>query len=223
MQTELVDTLMKLPFLAEQSEEALENLAKKIREVKYKKKSYIINEGEMTNSLYFIFSGKVRVYCTDENAKEVILTTLMAGSSFGILSLLSNRPRSATVQALENTVCGVIAKADFLQWVQLHPESALLLLCELSDKIQSLTDKVKTLALSGAYERFIQVLHDMCVSENDIRVIREAPTQEAFANMIGVRRETVSKFMGDLIKLGVLSKSKNGKILFILKKIPSRY
>ena len=54
---------------------------------RFAKNSVIINEGDTTNSLYLILSGKVKVFLNDKNGKEVILNVINAGDYFGEVSL----------------------------------------------------------------------------------------------------------------------------------------
>ena len=58
----------------------------------------IINEGDMTNSLYIILSGRVKVFLDDESGKEVILNVVEAGDYFGEVSLFDDGKRSACFQ-----------------------------------------------------------------------------------------------------------------------------
>ena len=221
MHSDLLSSLAEIKFLANQGEESLKELAEKIKEIKFKKKSVIIHEGDESSTLYFIISGKVKIFCTDENNKHVILALQEAGTSFGVLSLLSDVPRSATVEAIETTICGTISKLDFIQWIHAHPEVAIELMIDLTEKIRNLTEKVKQLALSNAYERTIKVLYELAKTENNIMVIRNKPTQESLATMVGTSRESICKFLNALRDGGYLEIS--GKTIRILKKLPPKF
>jgi CRP/FNR family cyclic AMP-dependent transcriptional regulator len=200
VQSEIFSALKSIPFLSHLSDEALLALATKAKSVKYPKQATIISEGDDTTSLYVILSGKVRVYSSDDKSKEVTLVIQEAGTHFGELALLSDEPRSASVETLEKTVCGVISKADFLNWLKQHPEVAISLLSVLSEKIRYLTEKVKQMALSNVYERTIKVLYEMARKEDDILVIHNRPTQQELANMVGASREMINKIMHELTK-----------------------
>jgi len=219
MQQDVYLGLIKIPFLAKLPEDALFALASKAKSVKYAKHSIIISEGDDTSSLYIILSGKVRIYGSDEKSKEVTLSTQDPGSYFGELALLSDEPRSASVQALEQTICGVICKADFIHWLRQHPDVAISLLSVLSEKIRFLTEKVKQMALSNVYERTIKVLQDMAVKEGNISVIYNRPTQQELANMVGSSREMVNKVMKELTKGGYVVLDE--KTLRIENKLPA--
>jgi len=138
------------------------------------------------------------------------------------LALVCHRPvRSATIQAMEQTVCAVLTKVDFINWLNLHPEVAIAMLEVFSEKIVFLTEKVKQMALASAYERLICVLQNLADKEGDISVIHIKPTDEELAKMVGTQRETINRFINGLIEGGYVSK--HGKVLRIDKKLPAQY
>jgi len=213
MQQEVFLSLKKILLLSKLPDEALNALAAKAKSVKFPKQAIIITEGDETSSLYIILSGKVRVFSSDEKSKEVTLLVQESGSYFGELALLGDEPRSASVETLEKTVCGIISKDDFKSWLVSHPDVAMGLLSELSEKIRHLTEKVKQMALSNVYERTIKVLQDMAIKEGDIFVIDNKPTQQELANMVGSSREMINKVMKELTKGGyVVIKDKTLRI-----------
>jgi CRP/FNR family transcriptional regulator, cyclic AMP receptor protein len=218
MQQEVFLNLKKIPLLSKLPDEALNALAAKSKSVKFPKQAIIITEGDETSSLYIILSGKVRVFSSDEKSKEVTLIIQESGSYFGELALLGDEPRSASVETLEKTACGIISKDDFKYWLASHPDVAIGLLRVLAEKIRQLTEKVKQMALSNVYERTIKVLQDMATQEGDIFVIHNRPTQQELANMVGSSREMINKIMKELTKGGYMVIK--DKTLRIEKKLP---
>ncbi len=221
MQQDVLLSLKKIPFLSKLPDEALNALSAKVKSIKFPKQAVIISEGDETSSLYIILSGKVRVFSRDEKSKEVTLLIQESGSYFGELALLGNVPRSANVETLENTVCGVISKDNFKCWLATHPDVAIEMLCDLSEKIRHLTEKVKHMALSNVYERTIQVLQDMAIKEGEILVINNKPTQQELANMVGSSREMINKIIKELTKGGYVVIKEN--TLRIEKKLPASW
>lgn len=221
MQQDVFTSLKNVPFLSKLPDEALNALAAKAKPVKFPKQAVIISEGDETSSLYIILSGKVRVFSRDEKSKEVTLLVQESGSYFGELALLGDMPRSASVETLVNTICGIISKNDFKLWLASHPDVAIGLLSNLSDKIRQLTEKVKQMALSNVYERTIRVLQDMAVKEGDMFVIDNKPTQQELANIVGSSREMVNKVMKELTKGGYVDIK--DKTLRIKSKLPSSW
>lgn len=201
MQQEIFSALQKISFLANLPDETLLTLAAKAKSAKFPKHATILTEGDETSSFYVILSGKVRVYSSDlNNSKEVTLMIQESDTHFGELAMFSDEPRSATVETLEKTVCGVISKSDFLNWLKQNPDVAIRLLGVLSEKIRFLTEKVKQMALSNVYERTTKVLYEMAKPEGDVFVIHNKPTQQELATMVGASREMINKIMNELTK-----------------------
>lgn len=196
--------LKKIAFLSSLPDDALISLAAKAKLGSFTRQTIIITEGDETDSIYIILSGKVRIFTSDEEGKEVTLLSQEAGSYFGELALLGNEPRSASVITLEKTVCAMISKNDFKSWLTDHPDVAIDLLRELSEKVRRLTEKVKQMALSNVYQRTIQALQKMATEEEGIYVIANRPTQQELANMVGASREMVNKIMKELCKGGYI-------------------
>jgi CRP/FNR family cyclic AMP-dependent transcriptional regulator len=218
MQQEVFLNLKKIPFFSDLPDEELNSLAAKAKSVNFSKQAIIITEGDVTSSLYIILSGKVRVFSSDEKSKEVTLMIQESGSYFGELALLGDEPRSASVETLEKTACGIISKDDFKYWLASHPDVAIGLLRVLAKKIRQLTEKVKQMALSNVYERTIKVLQDMATQEGDIFVIHNRPSQQELANMVGSSREMINKIMKELTIGGYMVIK--DKTLKIEKKLP---
>ena len=66
--------------------------------------SVIITEGEAGSSMYLIVSGEVKVYTRGTgNAGSVYLAKLGEGDFFGEVSVLTGKPRTATITASQRT------------------------------------------------------------------------------------------------------------------------
>lgn len=221
MQEEIFQGLKAIPFLAEFPDEVLIEFAQHAKKSQFPKNTIIISEGDETNSLYILLSGKVRVFSSELDGKEITLSIQKPISYFGELALLSTEPRSASVITTEHCVCAIISKSDFKNWLGHHPDVAIRLIHDLSNKVRQLTDKIKQLALMTVYERTIQTLYDMAESEGELKVIHNRPTQQELANMVGSSREMINKIMKELTKGDYISIS--GKTLTIERKLPESW
>ena len=68
----------------------------------YPKHSIVIHEGDDSDSLWVIREGKVKIFVSDENGKEVILNVQGPFEYFGELALIDQAPRSASVMTTEH-------------------------------------------------------------------------------------------------------------------------
>ena len=216
----LLSCLKNIPTFSEVPDAALEPLANCASRKSFLKNTLIISEGDPAGPLFIILSGKVRVFLDSEAGKSVTLGVQKSGSYFGELSLLDDEPRSASIMTLEPTLCALIPKQAFVNWLRAHPEDAALgVMRGLTRRIRTLTDNVRGLALYDVYTRLSKILHGLAVVENDELLIREKVSHQELANQVGSSREMVSKIMKDLANGGYLAME--GKVVRILKPLPA--
>ena len=197
-------------------EDALRPLLEHAATKSYPKNTVIVSEGDRSEGLYVILSGKVRVFLANENGKEVTLGVEGPGNHFGEMTL-DGGPRSASVMTLEPSRFLVVPKTAVEAFIAARPEFALHLLRKVIGRVRVLTENVKSLALQDVYGRFTRLLHELAVEE-DGKLVLEKPTQQEIANRIGASREMVSMILKDLVKGGYLAVS--GKRIVIEKKLP---
>ena len=62
----------------------------------------ILEKGDRSNSLYFLLRGDLSVYVNDERGEHV-LNQINAGEVFGVMSMLLDQPRSASIRTGNKT------------------------------------------------------------------------------------------------------------------------
>ena len=110
-------------------------------------------EGDPADGLYVVVSGRIKVFLSDNDGKEVVLTVESAGACFGEIALLDEEPRSASVAALENTELLIIYRDQFMDLLDNHPEFVRSLIRSLAHMVRRLTKNVESLALKEVYCR----------------------------------------------------------------------
>lgn len=213
--------LNKIPIFSALSEDALRTLESHSTVKSYRKNTVIIEKGDETTSLYVLESGKVRVYVSDDEGKEVVLSVLEEpGAYFGELALVGDTERTASVMTVEDSRLRIISKHDFTACLADKPQIALALIRDLVHQVKTLTDRVGTLALNDVYGRVAVTLNEWA-REEDGRLITGRLTQQEIAQMVGSSREMVSRIFKDL-RLGGYIDIQNKRIE-LLKKLPARW
>lgn len=187
----------------------------------YPNHSMVIYEGDQSDSLYIIISGKVKVFLADEEGKEVTLNMQGEGEYFGELSLFDDAPRSASVITTENTRLTVISKAALDECLGNNPAIALKVIRGLARRLRKLTENVRSLALMDVYGRIARILIEMAETKDDKKVIPQRLTQREIASMVGASREMVSRILRDLSIGGYITIEK--KIITINDRLPSAW
>jgi CRP-like cAMP-binding protein len=84
----------------------------------------IVKEGDPGDSMYLIKSGKVEVTTLDpKDRRRLTLARLSTGEFFGEVSLIKNKPRTATITALNPTELLHLDRARFDELSKNHPDS----------------------------------------------------------------------------------------------------
>jgi ABC-type bacteriocin/lantibiotic exporter with double-glycine peptidase domain/CRP-like cAMP-binding protein len=125
-----VNTEELIPFLRRNSvfslldEPDIERLAEKMTLLRFAVGDVIIQEGDVGNHAFLIYSGRVRVVKQSTSGKVVTLITQHAGDIFGEQAILKDITRTASVRAAEDVALFRIEQEDFRNLVDAVPKLA---------------------------------------------------------------------------------------------------
>ena len=191
------------------SPELTEQLVRSLNSISLKKNTLIFGKDSDGDGLYIIRSGQVKVVLQNEEGKEIILATFQPGDFFGEMSLLDGRPRSANVFTTQNTQLLVLSRQSLFQHIEQYPTTGLKILMEMSSRLRRADEVIGNLVMLDAYGRVARVLIDLSEQQGEVTeegiLIKDRPTQQDMASMIGTTRETVSRILSDFQKRGLLS------------------
>ncbi len=195
-------------------------LAERGRRVTYRKNNILINEGEVSDGVYVILSGKVKVYAMDADAREITYADLGPGDYFGEMSL-DGGPRAASIITLERTECAVLTRAQVRDYMAENPAFAFELLVTVIRRAREATLLARGLALDDAYVRLKAFLEREAKPQPDgTRMVEEKFTQLEIAGRIGCGREMVSRILKSLEEGGFISYRK--RLIVLNKALPRR-
>jgi CRP/FNR family cyclic AMP-dependent transcriptional regulator len=207
------------PF-AHLDEQALRALAPGGAVRSYAKNVVVLSEGDTTDSLYVVLSGRVKAFVSDESGREAVVNTIGVGDYFGEL-VLDGGPRSASIMTLEPCRMFVIPQADVDRMLEGNPAFARDLLRKLIGKVRSLTGRVADLALKDVYARLVKFIDENAADEQGRRVISERLTQSDIAERIGGSREMVSRILKDLAVGGYVAIE--SRQIVVLRDLPAHW
>ncbi|HEX2334366.1 MAG TPA: Crp/Fnr family transcriptional regulator [Burkholderiales bacterium] len=212
--------LKGIPLFQGVSDADLRALAERAGLRTYPKQAIIVSEGDETDSLYVVLSGRVKIYLADEHGKELILAIKGPGQYFGEM-VLDGEPRSASVMTLEPSQFAILSRADFRAFLVTHAEVALQLIHNLIRVARGLNHSVRNLAMLDVYGRVARILLDLAVERDGKLVIPERLTQKDIAARVGASREMINRILRDLTAGGYVS-VQDGRIT-INKAPPARW
>jgi CRP/FNR family transcriptional regulator, cyclic AMP receptor protein len=198
----------------------LEAIAKGATVRAFPKNAIIVNEGDETDSLYVIMSGRARVYVSNPQGREVQLNLIGPGEYFGEITL-DGGPRSASVMAAEDCRCAIVKRGELLTLVEKEPHFALHMVRKLASRVRDLTENVRSLALMDVYGRVARLLLELAEERNGRLVVEEPLTHKDIASRVGASREMISRIFSDLTAGGYVGKE-DGRLV-IMRKPPPRW
>lgn len=198
-------------------EPQLKEITDKISRKTYKKGEMVFFEGDKSEKLYVINSGKVKIFKYTKEGKEQILYITSAGDFLGDLSLLKKADFKFNAEALEDVSMCQLTKDDFDQVVKENPEIALKILEVLYDRISKLENLVQSLSTKDIESRISRLLlsfiKDFGVPEDNIIKLELPLSREDMANYIGVTRETISRKLNSMQDEGIIDLVGNKTII----------
>lgn len=188
--------------------ETIADLAKRVWHKEAEAGSVIVSHEEPGDALFVIAKGKVKVVLYGETGREIILSILKDGDFFGEMSLLDRQPRSANVVAVENSELLCLDRDAFQTHITAHPSTALGILAEMSRRLRHADEVIGNLALLDVYARVARTIRELAQKQGEPvdggLLIKERPTQQEIAGLIGTSRETVSRALSDFARQGLL-------------------
>jgi CRP-like cAMP-binding protein len=202
------ELLRRVSIFAELSPETLGDLAKRVWHKTAEAGSVIVSHDAAGDALFVLASGKVKVVLYGETGREIILSILRGGDFFGEMSLLDRQPRSANVVAVEDSELLGLDREAFQTHLTTHPTTALAILAEMSKRLRHADEVIGNLALLDVYARVAHTIRDLAQKQGEQveggLLIKERPTQQEIAGLIGTSRETVSRALNDFTRRGLL-------------------
>src|SRR5437870_5625793 len=140
---QLAGFLKNVKLFAELSIDSLLKLGSCLKIAEFPPSEVIVREGAPGVSMYIIKSGLVEVRKKDPSTGfDFLVAQLSEGAAVGEMSLLTGKPRSATVTTVQPTVVFTLTRADFRNLLTQHPEISLGLARILAERLEDATKQV---------------------------------------------------------------------------------
>src|SRR5438128_1052470 len=140
---QLVQFLQNVKLFAELSPDSLVKLGSCLKTAEFPAGEVIVREGAPGVSMYLVKSGLVEVRKKDPvTGIDFLVAQLSEGAAVGEMSLLTGKPRSATVNTVRQTVVFTLTRADFRNLLTQHPEISLGLARILAERLEDATKQV---------------------------------------------------------------------------------
>ena len=168
----------------------------------------LFHEGDESNAVYAVISGRVNISMTTPVGREVLLGIKVPGQVFGELSALDRLKRSATATATETTILAQLQGNVFLDEVARTPLLASLVIRELSAQLRRANARIATRDTDNTTVRVGHLLLELA---EKFRRHASTPgpttlpiTQDELAAWVGSTREATARSLATYRRDGLI-------------------
>ena len=209
-----LDLLRRVPLFSLLTVAQAEVISGAVIKRRFKRGEALVEQGQKSNALFILLTGRARVVTSDSRGREVILATLAQGDYLGEMSIIDNEPHSATVRAEVQTDVLMLGRAEFARCLTENASMSLVVMRGLVKRLRHADRKIESLALLDVYGRVAHALLDFAVADAQGQLlIKEKISRQDLAKMVGASREMVSRVMKDLEERGFIEALPSGATL----------
>jgi CRP/FNR family transcriptional regulator, cyclic AMP receptor protein len=196
-----VNLLKSIPYFSILSLPELEIIRPLFSEKNIQRGEVILMEGELSDNMWFVAAGAVKVFKTSAQGKEQILSIARPGEALNDVPVFDGGPNPVNAQAL-GPVSLYGLKKDKLQTImQKYPRVALNTSKVLAEKMRQLVTLVEDLSFRHVLGRVTKIL---LTHTGDGNGPGDHLTQQEMAAMAGTAREVVARSLKTLEEQGLI-------------------
>jgi len=148
----------KVTIFSELNNQLLGDIVNNIERKHFGKGDIIFETGQLSDRLYIVNTGRVKIFTYSRDGKEQILYILNEGDFVGELSLLKMTSLEFNAAALEDTSLCTVSKQHFDAIIKNNPEITLKILESLHDRLIKLEMLVQSLNTKDIEARIASML-----------------------------------------------------------------
>lgn len=183
----------------------------------YEKKQKIYSEGSHPYRLYYVQSGKVKIYKTNEEGKDLILSICQSGEFFGYTALLERASYRETAEVLEPAEIASITRDSFETLMNDNRGIMQQLIKMLAGNIREKEEQLLGIAYNSLRKKVAEALLLLYrkYRKEDGSVVSIHISRENLAAIAGTAKESLIRTLGDFRNEGLID-VREGQI-FILQ------
>lgn len=167
----------------------------------------VFHEGDSSDACYIVRDGTFRVTREHTDGRAITLATLGPGELFGELAMLDGDRRSASAEALTDGELLALPAGDVRALLARHPEIALKLVAGLVRRLRAANVRLSRQSFQTVPSRVAGILSQLSregQDENGGGEVTIRMNQTDLAQLAGTSRESVSRFLAELERAGVV-------------------
>lgn len=192
-----------IPFFHDLSKEEIQALNTCLVEKSFRKGQLIHNEGTECTVLFFVKTGRVKIYRSSTSGKEQIFEVLNAGDTCACNPGEISWHCGSNAEAIEDCSLWFLPRQKYIRMIQENPKLMQSLTALFAKRLQCFSNIIEEVTLKDSKKRLIKFLLDMLEHKpisspkgNNALFIQS--TREEIAQRLGTARETIARHISDL-------------------------
>jgi CRP/FNR family transcriptional regulator len=214
-----VELLQSVPLFSDLEEAELERFSHVAVPRSFPAGTRVFHEGDNSDACYIVKSGTFRVTREHSDGRAITLATLGPGEIFGELAMLDGDQRSASAEALSDGELLALPAGDVRSLLARHPEIALKLVAGLVRRLRAANVRLSRQSFQTVPSRVAGILAQLSreaqdgngAEANGSGEVTIRMNQTDLAQLAGTSRESVSRFLAELERAGVV-RSGRGRV-----------
>jgi CRP/FNR family transcriptional regulator, cyclic AMP receptor protein len=209
-----VALLRSVPLFAGLEAEELERFSRVAVPRSFPAGTRVFHEGDRSDACYIVRDGSFRITREHSDGRAITLATLGPGEVFGELAMLDDDSRSASAEALTDGELLALPAVDVKALLARHPEISVKLVAALVRRLRAANERISRQSFQTVPSRVAGVLSQLVAETTrggDGGEVTIRMTQADLAQLAGTSRESVSRFLADLERSGVV-RSGRGRV-----------
>lgn len=214
-----IDDLRRSALFGVAGPESLRVLASRAYVRRFAVGQIVFTEGEPSDHLYVVRSGRVRIFVASAHGDELTLTVLTVGDSIGELSIIDEQPRSASAAAIEATELLTIGADSMRAALTADPALLWTVAGELAATVRRLTGSAGDMVFLDLPRRLAKLIVAEATAGNDGALrVELGMSQSGIAARLGVTRQSLNRALTGLARRGWISARGHG---YVIEDLPS--
>jgi len=215
-----VELLRSVPLFADLEEGELERFSQVAVPRSFPAGTRVFHEGDSSDACYIVSEGSFRVTREHSDGRAITLATLGPGEIFGELAMLDGDTRSASAESITDGTLLALPANDVRSLLARNPEIALKLVAGLVRRLRAANMRLSRQSFQTVPSRVAGILAQLSregqenkdgEGDGEMQEVTIRMNQTDLAQLAGTSRESVSRFLAELERAGVV-RSGRGRV-----------
>lgn len=180
-------------------------IAKKIKHQSFKKGDFLFQAGDLTNPLYVVHKGSIKIYRLLANGREQVVKILKTGDFIGETSIFKKDTyHEDYAEILEDSEVCVIEQNDLTQILKDYPEISLKIIEQMSKRLNDSYKQTTQVTTESIGVRLAMYLVDLVDSDSESPTVTLPTSRKNIAYYLGTTPESISRKFKELEEKGLI-------------------